>query len=117
VEASPAKSTAVEASSATATAAEATGMAAAAAKAAAATSTVTTTATAATTTTTTATCQRHGRRRQANCRDRCQRENRFTQHHHSPSESSHPAATELEIAGVDCHHTRAHLHSTPREKI
>jgi hypothetical protein len=112
VEASPAKSTAVEASSAKATAAEAAGMAAAAAKAAA-TSTVATTATA----TAAATRQRHGRRRQANCRDRCQRENRFTQHHHLHQSHRTQPLVELEIAGVDCDHTHAHLYSTPREKI
>jgi hypothetical protein len=110
--------TAAEAASMEAAASESTAVkptAAEAAMAAAETAASTMTATAATAATTAR--HRHRRRRQTNCRYRRDRENRFTQHHHSPSEIPHPAATPVELAmrEAKCHSSFARPCSTPRE--
>src|ERR1700756_4159565 len=51
-------------------------------------------------TTSAAARQRHGRRNQADARNCQQRDNRFAQHHHSPSEIPLPTPSSLQVAIV-----------------
>src|SRR4029077_13646055 len=51
-------------------------------------------------TTSAAARRRHGRRNQADARNCQQRDNRFAQHHHSPSEIALPTPSSLQVAIV-----------------